>query len=354
MVRMTILGLSAALCRGLTMTQFTVRQPVLRSGVAAAARYASSRVSTPMMEITTDEKGEFGTTDFVMSFKSGGKGISPWHDIPLEAGGGLYNLLTEIPKMTLKKMEVATKEAGNPIMQDEKKGKARLYHGPIFWNYGCLPQTWEDPGVKGDADVGGAFGDDDPVDVRAVTPSDAALRPPTSAPPARTERVWTRVWCCQVVEIGAASLAMGSFTPVKVVGCLSMIDDGELDWKLIAIAASDVHANEINDVGDIEKFYPGARAVPRVARAAHVHSANTRARTAGTVSGIREWFRWYKTPDGKPINAFGHGEKARARHRPCAHATRTRRPVRARGATRGVSHAGLAYRRRSARRRRCT
>jgi inorganic pyrophosphatase len=41
-------------------------------------------------------------------------------------------------------------------MQDEKKGKARLYHGPIFWNYGCLPQTWEDPNVKGDADVGGA------------------------------------------------------------------------------------------------------------------------------------------------------------------------------------------------------
>ena len=27
------------------------------------------------------------------------------------------------------------------------------------------------------------------------------------------------------------------------------------------------------------------------------------------VSGIREWFRWYKTPDGKPINGFGHDEK---------------------------------------------
>ena len=25
--------------------------------------------------------------------------------------------------------------------------------------------------------------------------------------------------------------------------------------------------------------------------------------------GIREWFRWYKTPDGKPINGFGHDEK---------------------------------------------
>eukprot|EP00965_Chrysotila_dentata_P146568 4839419-Pleurochrysis_carterae.AAC.1 len=48
--------------------------------------------------------------------------------------------------------------------RDEKKGKARLYHGPIFWNYGCIPQTWEDPTVKGDDDVGGAFGDNDPLD----------------------------------------------------------------------------------------------------------------------------------------------------------------------------------------------
>ena len=65
-----------------------------------------------------------------------------------------------------------------------------------------------------------------------------------------------------------------------------MIDDGELDWKVIAINTADEHADSINDVGDIEKYYPG------------------------TVSGIREWFRWYKTPDGKPVNGFGHGEKA--------------------------------------------
>ena len=37
--------------------------------------------------------------------------------------------------MTTAKMEVATKEEGSPIMQDEKKGKLRFYHGPIFWNY---------------------------------------------------------------------------------------------------------------------------------------------------------------------------------------------------------------------------
>lgn len=28
-----------------------------------------------------------------------------------------------------------------------------------------------------------------------------------------------------------------------------------------------------------------------------------------SVSGIREWFRWYKTPDGKALNRFGYGEK---------------------------------------------
>ena len=33
--------------------------------------------------------------------------------------------------------QVDTKAPGNPIKQDEKKGKPRLYHGPIFWNYGC-------------------------------------------------------------------------------------------------------------------------------------------------------------------------------------------------------------------------
>ena len=35
-----------------------------------------------------------------------------------------------------------------PLPQDTKKGKLRFYHGPIFWNYGYIPQTWEDPNVK--------------------------------------------------------------------------------------------------------------------------------------------------------------------------------------------------------------
>ena len=44
-----------------------------------------------------------------------------------------------------------------------QKGKLRDYHGPIFWNYGCLPQTWEDPNVE--HPVVKCKGDNDPVDV---------------------------------------------------------------------------------------------------------------------------------------------------------------------------------------------
>lgn len=37
-------------------------------------------------------------------------------------------------------------EEGTPIKQDIKKGKLRFYPYNINWNYGLLPQTWEDPG----------------------------------------------------------------------------------------------------------------------------------------------------------------------------------------------------------------
>jgi inorganic pyrophosphatase len=149
--------------------------------------------------------------------------------------------------MSKAKMEVATKEAFNPIAQDIKKGKLRDYHGPIFWNYGCLPQTWEDPGVKHPELL--CFGDDDPIDV---------------------------------VEIGSKALAMGSVTPVKALGVLAMIDDGELDWKVLAIAVDDPLAKDWNDISDVP---------------------------ASIQDGVREWFRWYKTPDDKPINEFGFDEK---------------------------------------------
>jgi inorganic pyrophosphatase len=147
-------------------------------------------------------------------------------------------------------MEVATDEELTPIKQDTKKGKLRDYPYNINWNYGMIPQTWEDPNHEHPTMK--VMGDNDPVDV---------------------------------VEIGAAALPMGSISPVKPVGVYAMIDDGELDWKVIAISAADPKAGDINDVEDVEKHFPGE------------------------LEKIRVWFRDYKTPDGKPQNKFGLDDK---------------------------------------------
>jgi inorganic pyrophosphatase len=170
------------------------RQPTRRVVVPA----------TVLSSYSTAAVGEVATESFRLAFTGEGEStISPWHDIPLRSsssasgGGGYYNAVIEIPKMTKAKMEVATKEPNNPIAQDIKKGKLRDYHGPIFWNYGCLPQTWEDPNLEHSELK--CFGDNDPIDV---------------------------------VEIGSRALAMGTVVEVKPLGVLAMIDDGELDWKV--------------------------------------------------------------------------------------------------------------------------
>ena len=170
---------------------------------------------------TSSATGDAGTESFRLVFSEGGKTVSPWHDIPLKSGD-LFNFVNEIPKYTKAKMEVSTKEASNPIAQDIKKGKLRDYHGPIFWNYGCLPQTWEDPNIE--HPVVKCKGDNDPVDV---------------------------------VEIGSAALASGTVCTVKVLGVLAMIDDGELDWKVIAINSADPLAAKLNDIEDVDKHCPG-------------------------------------------------------------------------------------------------
>ena len=41
---------------------------------------------------------------------------------------------------------------------------------------------------------------------------------------------------------------------VKPLAVLAMIDDGELDWKVIAIRADDPQAAGLNDVEDVERW----------------------------------------------------------------------------------------------------
>ncbi|GAB2292068.1 Soluble inorganic pyrophosphatase 6, chloroplastic [Dionaea muscipula] len=202
--------------------------------------------------IQVKEEGQPQTLDYRVFFlDNSGKKISPWHDVPLNPGNGVFNFIVEIPKESSAKMEVATDEPYTPIKQDTKKGKLRYYPYNIYWNYGLLPQTWEDPSFS-NAEVEGAFGDNDPVDV---------------------------------VEIGEKQRKIGEILQVKPLAALAMIDEGELDWKIVAIALDDPKASLVNDIDDVETHFPG------------------------TLTAIRDWFRDYKIPDGKPANKFGLGNK---------------------------------------------
>jgi len=191
--------------------------------------------------------------------------VSPFHDIPLvneqytalnaAQGNVVYNMVVEVPRWTNAKMEINKQLKLNPIVQDVKSGKPRFvhnvfpYHG-YLWNYGALPQTWEDPGHV-DADTQ-TVGDNDPLDV---------------------------------CEIGTGLHATGSIVPVKIVGVLGLIDEGETDWKLIGIDVRDKLAEQINDITDVEKYLPGL------------------------LDATRRWFKYYKVPTGKPPNRFALNEQ---------------------------------------------
>lgn len=59
-----------------------------------------------------------------------------------------------------------------------------------------------------------------------------------------------------VVEIGGAQARIGDVLKVKPLGALAMIDEGELDWKIVAISVDDPRASLVNDVDDVEKHFP--------------------------------------------------------------------------------------------------
>ncbi|CCF56666.1 hypothetical protein KAFR_0B03690 [Kazachstania africana CBS 2517] len=184
---------------------------------------------------------------------------SYFHDVPLEFSreGATINMVVEIPRWTNAKFEISKNLRLNPIVQDSKNGKLRYvnnifpFNGYIH-NYGAIPQTWEDP-TELDT-VLGLNGDNDPLD------------------------------CC---EIGSTVLGTGTIYKVKVLGSLALIDDTELDWKVIVIRCDDPLAKEISSLSGVEKCMPGL------------------------LEHTREWFRKYKIPQGKPANTFAYNGEYR-------------------------------------------
>jgi 3'-phosphoadenosine 5'-phosphosulfate synthase len=81
---------------------------------------------------------------------------------------------------------------------------------------------------------------------------------------------------------------MGSIVPVKILGSMELIDEGETDHKIIVLRATDSHFDEIDSVADLERFHPGVTAK------------------------LVDWLKNYKTSDGKPVNRLKHDEPTSA------------------------------------------
>jgi inorganic pyrophosphatase len=213
------------------------------------------------MAISIKHHGNMNDQSYRVYYEKDGQVISPFHDIPLFADkdNNVFNMVCEIPRNTNAKMEINTKQHGNPIKQDVKNGNLRFVHDVYphtgyLWNYGAFPQTWEDPTHTHPETK--AKGDNDPLDV---------------------------------CEIGQAVAVRGQIKQVKALGCIALIDEGETDWKVICIDINDPLADKLNDIDDVEEHMPGF------------------------IFSTYEWFRTYKMPAGKPANEFAFNGEAKNR-----------------------------------------
>lgn len=41
-----------------------------------------------------------------------------------------------------------------------------------------------------------------------------------------------------------------------MLGILALVDDGELDWKVLAVRTEDELASRFNDISDLERHHP--------------------------------------------------------------------------------------------------
>lgn len=218
-----------------------------RNAYIARFKCIKARLSSPAVAaIRTETQGEEGTMDWRMYFTTMVDGakvyLSSWHDIPLHnVHDGTMNMIVEIPRFTRKKFEIDVSLPHNPIKQDRKDGRLREHtYGSMYCNYGAFPMTWEDPAWMHPAT--GAPGDNDPLDV---------------------------------MEIGTKPWPVGSIVRVKVLGAFAMIDDGETDWKIIAINAEDPVADKLHDIEDVRVHCPGV------------------------LEMLHQWLRYYKSESGQ-------------------------------------------------------
>ncbi|KAI9494609.1 inorganic pyrophosphatase [Zychaea mexicana] len=206
-------------------------------------------------------KGSLNTKDFTLYLEnSQGVPISIFHDLPLQpmtrSDPDIFNMVVEIPRWSFGKWETNKETVMNPIKQDcEKNGTLRFLPNlfPIRGypvNYGAFMQTFEDPHYI--TPETGTKGDNDPIDV---------------------------------VELSETPGYIGQVKQVKILGGLCLIDQHATDWKVVTIDIKDPMAQNIDNMDDVEQYYPGLQDV------------------------IRNWYRDYKVPSTGHQNTFGFADR---------------------------------------------
>ncbi|KAH3668319.1 hypothetical protein OGAPHI_002073 [Ogataea philodendri] len=183
-----------------------------------------------------------------------GKIGSFFHDVPLNLNKSARtaSMVVEIPRWQNAKFEISKELAANPIVQDTKKGNLRFLnniypnHG-VPHNYGAFSQTWESPLHPSPLVKERISGDNDPLDV---------------------------------IDIGRFVSATGTIKTVKILGSLALVDDGELDWKVVVIDTNDPMSKEVSNTADVYEKMPGL------------------------LENLKRWFEIYKIPTGKQPNKF--------------------------------------------------
>lgn len=128
--------------------------------------------------------------------------LHPWHEVSIGRNPPQYvHALIEIPKGSRAKYEI-DKESG--LIKLDRVIYASMYY-PL--NYGFIPQTLGDDG--------------DPLDIVVLT------------------------------QVSVVPLCL---IPSKVIGVMQMVDRGDADDKIIAVAEEDPSVNDINDISDLPPY----------------------------------------------------------------------------------------------------
>jgi inorganic pyrophosphatase len=125
--------------------------------------------------------------------------MNPWHDVPYgKEAPAIVNAIIEIPQGSKGKYEI-DKQTG--LIKLDRVLFSAVYYPA---NYGFIPQTY--------------CGDKDPLDILVLSTID---------------------------------LPQLCLVEAKVIGVMRMVDQGDADDKIIAVARYDVSVNHINDLDEL-------------------------------------------------------------------------------------------------------